>query len=130
MSNHEKQGQFCWNELMTNDTNACKKFYGELFGWQTEDHDMGQGCTYTLLKQDGKDVGGMMKIPADHSQIPPHWMSYVYVNDVDAVAQKAKQLGATIKQEPTNVADFGKFSIIQDPSGAHIALWQSLKSSC
>lgn len=126
MSNTMKPGEFCWNELMTSDVNKSKEFYSKLFDWTCEDHDMGH-MTYTMIKKDGKDVGGMMSIPQSHEQeIPPHWMSYVLVDDVAESVKLAKSLGANIKQEPIDVANFGKLAVIQDPAGAHIAIWQTL----
>lgn len=119
------QGEFCWNELMTPNVKKAKEFYSSLFGWETHDHDMGDK-TYTMFKCAGKDIGGMMQTPPGQN-IPPHWMSYVYVDDLDSTIAKAKSLGALIKVDKTQVADFGRFAIIEDPTGAHIAVWQSLK---
>lgn len=122
------QGEFCWNELMTSDTQKAAKFYTELFGWVGQEHKMND-MAYTLFKNGDKDVGGMMQIPADQpGQIPPHWMAYIAVDDLDAMVAKAKALGATIRIASHQVEDFGRFAIIQDPTGAGIALWQSLKS--
>jgi len=128
MSNKTSEhGEFCWNELMTPNVKKAKEFYSELFGWETHDHDM-EHMTYTMFKAAGKDIGGMMQIPAgQEQQIPPHWMSYIYVHDLDATVEKAKSLGALIKVDKTQVGDFGRFAIIEDPTGAHIAMWQSLK---
>jgi uncharacterized protein len=128
MSNNAKQGEFCWNELMTGDVNKAKEFYSNLFDWEVEDHKYGENMTYTMLKKGEKNVGGLMQIPEGFEQIPPHWMSYVYVDDVDQTVKKAKSLGATIKQEPMAVGDFGRLAVLKDPTGAHIAIWQSIKS--
>jgi len=129
MSNPVKPGAFCWNELMTNDIQEAKTFYSKLFGWGTHDHDM-EGFSYTLFKNGDQDVGGMMRIPEGHEkEIPPHWMSYVYVTNVEETVQKARSLGATIKQEPMDVGDFGRLAVLQDPTGAHIAIWQQTKES-
>lgn len=124
-------GEFCWNELMTSDTAKAKEFYSGLFGWESTDMDMGE-MTYTLFKHkssEEKGLGGMMQIPAEHKgQIPPHWMSYVSVTDVDESLKKAQSLGAKVLVPVTPVSDFGRFAVIQDPQGASIALWQNLKS--
>jgi uncharacterized protein len=128
MSDNAKQGEFCWNELMTPDVKKSKEFYSILFGWEMDDHEMGN-ITYTMLKKGDKTVGGMMQIPQTHEkEIPPHWMSYVYVEDLDATVEKAKTLGANIKQPPKEVGDIGRLAVLQDPTGAHIALWQSTKT--
>lgn len=120
-------GEFCWNELMTPDSKKAKQFYSDLFGWQMEDMDMGQ-MIYTMIKNGEKGVGGLMQTPKGQEHIPPHWLSYVSVENVDAMLEKAKKLGATIKMPATNVADYGRFAVLQDPTGAHIAIWQSLKN--
>lgn len=129
MSNDIKPGSFCWNELMTSNIEKGKEFYKALFGWEIEDHDM-ENMTYTLFKQGDKDVGGMMQIPPQHEQeIPPHWMSYVCVENVDDSVKKAASLGATIKQPAMDVSNIGRLAVLQDPTGAHIALWQSTRES-
>jgi predicted enzyme related to lactoylglutathione lyase len=128
MSEHmPQQGQFCWNELMTGNTTAAKRFYGDLFGWKTEEHNV-DDKVYNMFQS---VMAGMMEIPqGQEREIPPHWLSYVYVNDVDAMVSKAKTLGAQIKVPVTQVNDYGRFAIIIDPTGAHLGLWQSLKSCC
>lgn len=129
MSEHEhmQQGQFCWNELMTGDPKKAKSFYGELFGWKTESHDVGEHVYHIIQNA----MGGIMQIPqGKENEIPPNWLSYVYVNDVDAMVAKAKSLGAQIKCPVTAAGDYGRFAVIVDPTGASLGLWQSLKSCC
>lgn len=128
MSNQAKHGEFCWHELMTSDVNKAKTFYNSLLGWTTQEHDMGE-MTYVMFKHGETDIGGMMQIPADKAgECPPHWMNYISVENVDTIEKKAKELGAKIVVPVTPVSDFGRFIIIADPTGAHIAFWQSLKS--
>lgn len=127
MNKDIKPGEFCWNELITNDVSKCKDFYSALFGWETQDHDFGH-MTYTTVKVGDRDVGGMMQIPKNPEQsTPSHWLSYILVEDLDEMVNKAKNLGAIIKQDSMPVGDFGRLAILQDPTGAHIALWQPLK---
>jgi predicted enzyme related to lactoylglutathione lyase len=59
--------------------------------------------------------------------IPPHWLAYVAVDDLAASTKRAKELGATMIMENIPVQDFGKFTIFKDPTGAVLAMWQSLK---
>ncbi|MGB6976324.1 MAG: VOC family protein [Gammaproteobacteria bacterium] len=118
-------GEFCWNELMTSDPKKAKEFYSALFGWESHDIDMGN-AVYTMFKSGAKDIAGMMQIPqGQQNQIPPHWMSYVSVDNLDAMVAKAKTLGAKIKVPVTPVADFGSLVVLEDNTGAHIALWQA-----
>jgi len=131
MSTNDKPafGEFCWNELMTSDTRKAQAFYSSLLGWTTQEHDMGE-MTYTMFMAGDKSVGGMLQIPKDkRDKIPPHWMSYISVKDVEETLKKAKDLGAIIKVPVTSVEGMGRFIVIEDPSGAHIAFWQPIQSS-
>jgi uncharacterized protein len=120
-------GTFCWVELGTTDGEAAKKFYTALFGWDSDDQPMGPGGVYTMLKQDGKDVGALYQMPPDMTEqgMPPHWLSYVSVENADETAAKAKSLGATLMKEPFDVFTVGRMSVIQDPTGAVFAIWQA-----
>jgi len=119
-----KAGEFCWNELMVADTSKAKDFYSGLLGWEANEIDMGD-MTYTIFKSGDKDVAGMLQIPQGQEQeIPPHWMSYILVDDLDAMIEKATGLGATVKMPATPVASMGRFTVLLDTTGAHIALWE------
>ena len=122
-----KPGTFCWVELGTSDGEAAKKFYTQLFDWSFEDHPMGPGMVYTMLKLDGKDVGALYQLSSEMTSqgIPPNWMSYVSVTSADETTAKAKSLGATIMKEPFAVMTVGRMSVVQDPTGAVFALWQA-----
>ena len=94
-------------ELATTDLDKAKSFYRSLFDWQLQDMDMG---------------GGMMKHPMPGA--PSGWLAYVLVDDVAAATAKAKSLGATVMREVMEVPNAGSFSIITDPTGAMLGLWQ------
>ncbi len=115
-------GTFCWNELMTPDVDAAKSFYSQLFGWESKEMDMGPQGTYTIYSAAGKDCAGMMKTPNEH--VPPNWLAYVTVEDVDASTSKAEGLGATVCVKPTDIPGMGRFSVIIDPTKAAIGLFQ------
>lgn len=124
---NDKIGEFCWNELATSNVQAAKDFYGKVFGWKFSDHDMGDS-SYTMIKHNDQDFGGIWAIPKDKSkEIPPHWMAYVLVENLDESVEKVKKNGGTIKKPASDAGEFGRFAIITDPTGAHIALWQSLR---
>jgi predicted enzyme related to lactoylglutathione lyase len=117
----KQQGAFSWCELMTTDVDAAKKFYTELLGWETEDMST-EGMAYTVVKVAGEGVGGIMTIPPQAQGAPPHWGAYVTVADVDATAKRAEELGGKIFVPPTDIPDVGRFSVIQDPQGATLAV--------
>jgi predicted enzyme related to lactoylglutathione lyase len=122
-----KPGTFCWVELATSSSEAAKSFYAQLFGWGFIDSPMGPDSVYTMLKLDDKDVGGLYQLMPDMvaANIPPHWLSYVLVENADESAEKAKSAGATLLKEPFDISTIGRMAVIQDPTGAVFALWQS-----
>jgi len=113
-------------ELNTTDASKAKAFYGKLFTWTLEDMDMGGGQMYTMIKTGNGLGGGLMKHPVPGA--PSAWLAYVAVDDVAAATQKAKSLGATVMKDKTEVPGMGWFSIILDPTGAALGLWQSRPS--
>jgi predicted enzyme related to lactoylglutathione lyase len=112
-------------ELMSNDVGKAKTFYGKLFDWKLEDMPMGD-MTYTMIKVGEGTGGGMMKNPIPGA--PSAWMAYVLVDDVKAATAKAKSLGAAVMKDATEVMGAGTFSIITDPTGAMLGLWQVKKA--
>ena len=114
-------GAFSWNELMTTDPAAAKRFYSELFGWETEEMTM-ENMTYTVVKTGGEGVGGIMAIPPEASGAPPHWGAYVTVDDVDSAVRSAEKLGGKIMVAPRDIPGVGRFAVIQDPQGAVISM--------
>lgn len=118
-------GTFGWNELVTTDTEACKTFFTQLTGWTVEGKEMEDGGTYTLFKQGDCPVGGMMSMQSlGLTGVPPHWMAYLTVEDVDAACARCGELGGKIVMEPMDVPGIGRFAIIADPSGAALGLAQ------
>ncbi len=107
-------------ELQTQDPAKAKSFYQGLFSWQLQD---APGMDYTMINVGQGTGGGIMKNPMPGA--PSHWLAYVLVDDVAASTAKATSLGATILKDKTEVPNFGWFSIIQDPTGAILGLWQS-----
>jgi predicted enzyme related to lactoylglutathione lyase len=116
MKDINKQGVFSWAELATTDVEGAKKFYTGLLGWTTEVAPV-EGMTYTLVKAGDEQVGGIMGVQCAGGEIPPHWGIYITVDDVDATAGKAKELGGTVIMPPTDIPHVGRFSVLQDPQG-------------
>lgn len=108
-------------ELSTTDLGQAKTFYGKLFDWKMQDIPMPQG-SYTMIDVGEGTGGGMMKqlMPG----APSAWLPYVLVDDIKAATQKAKSLGATVMKDVTEVMNMGWLSIITDPTGAALGLWQ------
>ena len=112
-------------ELATTDVDKAKSFYQSLFDWQLSDIDMGGGMTYTMINVGDGTGGGVMQQMIPNA--PSAWLAYVLVDDIRAATDKAKSLGATVMRDVTDVMDAGSLSIIRDPTGAMLGLWQPKK---
>jgi uncharacterized protein len=121
-----KVGSFCWLELATTDRAGAKNFYSRLFGWAAQDNPMGPDMIYTMFRLGGNDVGGAYQMTKQEieAHVPPHWMLYVKVESADAAAARAVSLGAQQIVPPTDIPNVGRFAVIQDPTGAHLSLFQ------
>jgi uncharacterized protein len=112
-----QHGAFCWNELNTNNAGAAKPFYAELFGWKFKESTDGMPYTEFGPSED-RPVGGIFQLPEEMANVPPFWMAYIAVDDVDASAKKVEELGGKIHRPPTDIPGVGRFAIIADPAGA------------
>jgi len=121
-----KPGTFCWSELSTPDQQAAKSFYASLFGWQSDDRPMDDDTVYSMQLIDGKHVAAIAPQPQQQREagVPALWNSYVSVDDADAVAARATELGANVHAPPFDVFTAGRMAVIQDPQGAFFMLWQ------
>ena len=118
-------GTFCWADLQTSDQEGAKRFYGELFGWEFEDMPAGDGVTYSMAGIGGKQVAAIAPVPPGQEEMPPHWNSYVAVDDVDAVAARVPQLGGSVLAPPFDVMEAGRMAALADPQGGAFLIWQA-----
>lgn len=117
-----RPGVFVWRELMTPDAQKARAFYAELLGWTYQDVPMGD-VTYTLVHKGEAQIAGIMEMK--DSPHPPHWMSYVSVEDVDAAAKRAGENGGTVAVAPQDIPNIGRFAVIGDPDHAYVSLFKS-----
>jgi uncharacterized protein len=122
-----KPGAFCWVELATSDQNAAKSFYSSLFGWNVNDMPMGPNEFYTIFRLQGRDAAAACTLRPDQRSrgVPPHWLLYVAVDNADAAATRAAQLGAQVLAPAFDVMDAGRMAVVQDPTGAVFCVWQA-----
>ena len=114
---------FIWYELMTTDTEAAKAFYRTVVGWEIEDLGAPH-AGYSLLKSEGRGVGGLMAQPepARADGTAPAWFGYVAVPDADAGADAVAEGGGRVLRAPDDIPDVGRFAVVADPGGAAFML--------
>src|SRR3954447_22499458 len=120
-------GTFSWVENATSDQDGAKSFYSDLFGWDYDDSPVGDGVYYSMAKLNDKYVAAIAPQQQDEQSmgVPPHWNSYITVDDVDAVSARVEELGGKLHAPPFDVMDVGRMSAISDATGAVVYLWQA-----
>jgi predicted enzyme related to lactoylglutathione lyase len=115
-------GRFIWREAMTQDVAKSKAFYGGLFGWEFDEMNMGDMGTYTIIKNGGRGIGGLMQFGPDKKAIPTHWASYVAVKNVDEAIAAAVRLGGKSHWGPMDVPQTGRMAGVMGFDGAALAV--------
>ena len=134
-----EHGSLNFNDLRTPDPDGAKSFYGSVFGWQTLELEGGFEM-WTLpgygdyLERDNPDlrkqmsaldapqgfedvVASLAPIADDQPDVPPHWGVTFAVDDADAIANKATELGGRVVVPPLD-APWVRMTVIADPQGA------------
>lgn len=118
-------GKFVWFEYVSGDTQKAKGFFGELFGWATQQVPMPDGA-YEMIASGGRTIGGYLPTPKG-APAQAHWLTHLLVADAKASAEKVASLGGKINRAASKVGEFGTMAIVSDPHGGVFALWQPAK---
>jgi predicted enzyme related to lactoylglutathione lyase len=133
-----ESGSLNFNDLNTRDLEGAKSFYGAVFGWEIL--DVGGGAMWALpgygdflerrtpgMRENMAGMGAPARfedvvasvnpIPDDQPDVPAHWGVTFAVDDADAIAARAGQLGGRVVVPPFD-APWVRMTIISDPQGA------------
>lgn len=126
----DSRAAFGWSELSAADPDVAVRFFGRFLGWERDHHGLAgrtQPIEYSLLTCRGRNVAGLYPMVAAQRKrgVEPQWLSYLFVPDVDACAQRARALGAEVLAAPREVFQLGRMAIVRDPQGALLGLWQA-----
>ena len=116
-------GMIWWSELMTRDVPTARRYYEALAGWSFSTVPMG-GDSYHLASRNGQPIAGMMDMSTTPGMenVPPHWFTYIAVEDVDAAVAATRAAGGQVIKEVFEVPDTGRIAIITDPTGAALGI--------
>ncbi len=120
-------GHFCWTQLLCRDTAAVAPFYSGLVGWEvgTSEYTY-EGALTCKRPGDEWPLCSILGKPAEAPEDRDQWLPYVNVESCAESTARAEQLGATLTLGVTDLHGMGIFSVLTDPAGAQIALWQSV----
>jgi predicted enzyme related to lactoylglutathione lyase len=117
-------GAITWTDLTVPDADDVRDFYSEIVGWKFEPVDMGGYNDYNMISPStGNTNVGICHARGVNASLPPQWLVYITVEDVDKSAAKCIELGGKIIMEPKKMAGYGRYCVIQDIAGAVAALF-------
>ena len=119
----DNTGKFVWHEWMGKDVGAAVDFYRHVVGWDVAESDMA-GFPYTIASVGGCGVAGLFPTPPEAQGTPSCWTGYIWVENVDAAAEKLKAAGGHVVREPLDIPGVGRFALVTDPQGAYFALFR------
>ena len=115
-------GTIGWRDLTVDNAEAVRDFYCEVTGWKSEPLDMGGYDDYVMMAEDGgPGVAGVCHARGTNANIPPQWLIYINVADLDASLARCLELGGQIVDGPREIGE-SRFCVIRDPAGAVCAL--------
>jgi predicted enzyme related to lactoylglutathione lyase len=115
----------CWVDTSQPDPDGAAEFYGGLFGWEFEEAmPAGSPGSYRVARLRGGDVAAVSS-PPEGAPAQVVWNTYIWVEDADEAAAKAREAGGSVLSEPFEVMDAGRMAVLADPEGAAFCVWQA-----
>jgi predicted enzyme related to lactoylglutathione lyase len=130
MSAPVPRGRFVWADLMTTDTQRAIDFYTKLIGWAVTPFEASP-IPYSMWTVNGSPIGGSAVLEPESvaAGVPPHWLAYVCVPDVDATTKDVERLAGRVLVPPRDIPTVGRFAVYTDPWGAVFAAFTPLNEA-
>lgn len=117
-------GTICWRDLTVDDAARIRDFYQSVVGWESRPEDMGGYSDFHMIAPaTGESVAGVCHARGLNADLPPQWLLYIVVEDVDRSARKCVELGGQVMAGPRPMGE-GRLCVIRDPAGAVCALYR------
>jgi predicted enzyme related to lactoylglutathione lyase len=118
-------GSITWCDLTVPNAEEVRDFYSKVVGWIPDPVSMGDYNDFSMIApESGKVAAGVCHTKGTNAKLPPQWLIYIAVEDIDKSAKQCEQLGGKIIVEPKNMSGYGRYCVIQDPAGAVCALFK------
>jgi predicted enzyme related to lactoylglutathione lyase len=122
MSSTQEPGSISWQDLTVADAEKVRDFYKAVVGWTPEPQPMGAYSDF-VMKANGTPVAGVCHARGSNADLPPQWLIYITVDDLDRSLDECRRLGGSLLSGPRSYGG-GRFCVIKDPAGAVCALYQ------
>jgi len=117
-------GAIAWHDLTVDNAEDVRDFYGAVAGWTPQSVPMGEYDDFAMNDTAGLCTAGICHARGLNADLPPQWLMYIVVADVDAAAAKAEAAGGSVVTAPRDMAG-GRMCVVRDPAGAVAALYQA-----
>ncbi len=118
-------GTFGWADLTVPNAEEVRDFYQAVAGWQPQALDMGGYSDFVMNAPSGKGVAGVCHARGTNVGIPPQWLLYITVEDLDQSIARCTELGGKVIVGPKGAGGTARYCVIQDPAGAVASLYQA-----
>jgi predicted enzyme related to lactoylglutathione lyase len=116
-------GSIGWVDLTVADAPKLRDFYQKVAGWQPQPVHMSGYEDFSMLSESGEAVAGVCHARGANAKLPPVWMIYIVVENLELALQHCRNLGGKVVS-PVRMAGGSRYAVIQDPADAFVALWE------
>lgn len=111
-------------DLTVNDAEAVRDFYSAVVGWNATGLDM-DGYQDFIMTPPGSEspAAGICHARGVNADLPPQWLVYITVADLDDSMRRCIELGGRVIAGPKDGGEGARYCVIQDPAGAGAALF-------
>ena len=130
MSDREKAsvGLVTWTDLTVENAEQIRDFYSAVVGWNPSGVDMGGYSDFNMNDpRTGNPVAGVCHARGSNADLPPVWLIYVNVEDIERSVARCVELGGQVISGPKGFGGQGRYCVIRDPAGAALALFEPAK---
>ena len=120
-------GSIGWIDLTIADAPQIRDFYSQVVGWQPEEVSMGEYSDYNMNSpENGQPMAGICHSRGVNESLPPVWLIYIVVKNLDESLETCQNSGGKVIMGPKTMEGQGRYAVIQDPAGAHAALFEEI----
>lgn len=123
-------GEIAWLDLTVPDAKSLRDFYASVVGWTITPIDMGGYDDFCMnAPGSGETVSGVCHARGSNVDLPPVWLPYIVVDDIEGSIGRCEKSGGELVLGPKDMGPQGHYCVIRDPAGAYLALFQYAEGS-
>ncbi|MCZ7603925.1 MAG: VOC family protein [Melioribacteraceae bacterium] len=121
-------GSVGWVDITVEDADKLKIFYEDVVGFKSAPVSMGEYNDFTMISRDDDiPYAGVCNNKGTNKGLPPYWLVYFNVSDIEQSCKRVVELGGELLFEPKIMGGYGKYCVIKDPAGAYCALFEPIE---